>query len=263
MFVDIQLCCLKKLKNELSASPAHVLIIYFWLARFNKETDYPHSKNLSEGSHGLSIVVGNKSLKKRNGSLKPLLRDESHDTNHSKTSIVQLLNKTIGLGLLTLVLREAKGIKKVEGDRVGDHAVFGKGWVLSWNTTTHVVSASGFTEPFQKSNEENDLPLGSIRECIPLFRRGSSGVGVGSATEISGEGPVNSVGLNNVSDEGGHGNTSVLDLTLTQECDGFVIGVTPDSGGGKLKWIVELLYIKKQELSIKVATFLQADKSIT
>ena len=66
------------------------------------------------------------------------------------------------------------------------------------DSSTHVVSSGGFTEPFEETDKQNDLPLSSKGKCIPLFRWGA-----GSRREwrsISGNGPreVNSVGLDNV-----------------------------------------------------------------
>jgi hypothetical protein len=52
--------------------------------------------------------------------------------------------------------------------------------------------------------------------------------------------PVNSVRLHNVSNEGCHGDTSVLDFCLAQEANGCVVRLTPDGDSGQFKWIVVL-----------------------
>ncbi len=47
------------------------------------------------------------------------------------------------------------------------------------------------------------------------------------------------VGLNNVSNEGEHGNTSVLDLGLTKPSDGGLISLSPEVLIGEGKRIIE------------------------
>eukprot|EP01083_Nonionella_stella_P219957 787424_1 len=193
-----------------------------------------------ERSHGLSIVVGNKSLKKRNTSLNPLFGDESHNTNHGQSSIVDLLNKSSALLLGTLILREAKGIEKVQGHGMGDHAMIRKLGISSRHSSAHVMRAGRFAEPLEESDEEDDLPLGGGGEGVPLFRRRSGGAGEGGAVEGDGPGEADAVGLDDVSYEGGHGDAAVLDFGVTEEGDGVVVGVSPDGGGGELEGIVEL-----------------------
>jgi hypothetical protein len=102
------------------------------------------------------------------------------------------------------------------------------------------MGTSRLREPFQEPNEKDDLPLGSIRKSIPLFWWGSSRVGVWVSGKVDGEGPVDSVRLDNVPDEGCHCNASVFDLTVTEECDGVIVGVSPDGCGGEFERIVEL-----------------------
>lgn len=93
------------------------------------------------------------------------------------------------------------------------------------------MSSGSLGEPFKESNEKDDLPLGCIGKSIPLFRGRSGGVGEGRSVEGSGPGEVDSVGLDNVSYKGGHGDASVLDFRVAEECDGFVVGASPDGGG--------------------------------
>lgn len=111
---------------------------------------------------------------------------------------------------------------------------------FTWLASTHVVSSGGLREPLQESDHEKDLPLGNIREGIPLLWRGTSIIWEWGS--IRGDWPweVCAVGLGDVTDKGKHSNTSMLDLRVTQECDGSLVGVTPDSGAGKLKRVVEL-----------------------
>lgn len=111
------------------------------------------------------------------------------------------------------------------------------------------MGTSSLREPLQESNEKNDLPLGSITKCIPLFWWRSGSVGVGISGEIDGEWPVDSVGLDNVSDEGGHGNASVFDFGVTKEGDGVIVGVSPDGCGGEFERIVKLKFTRDGRVS--------------
>lgn len=111
---------------------------------------------------------------------------------------------------------------------------------FTWLASTHVVSSGGLREPLQESDYEKDLPLSNIRKGIPLLWRGTSIIWEWGA--IRGDWPweVCAVGLGDVTNKGKHSNTSMLDLRVTQEGDGILVGVTPDSGAGKLKRVVEL-----------------------
>ncbi len=145
--------------------------------------------------------MGNYTLKKRNGSLNLLLGKESDDTDLCQSSVVELLDKSLGLLLLGLLSGEAKGIEEVQRNRVGDKVTVSEVGEFTGLSSTHVVSSSGLTPPLKESNEEDDLPLGGIGEGIPLLRRRSGGVWVGGSVGRDGEGEVDSVGLNNVSCE--------------------------------------------------------------
>ena len=93
-----------------------------------------------------------------------------------------------------------------------------EGWVFS-----DLVGLVDVPEPFEDTNETDDLCLGFERKGVPLGRRGEVG-GRGHGT-IGGQSPwEDKVGLDNVSNEGGHGNTSVLDLSFSEESDG-ILGV--------------------------------------
>ncbi len=118
--------------------------------------------------------------------------------------------------------------------------VIGEVRVGTWLSSTHVVSSSSLREPFQESNEENDLPLGGVTESIPLLRWRASIRWERSAIGRDWPWEVDAIGLDNVTNKGSHGHATVLDLGVTQESNGLFIGVTPDGDGGKLKRIVVL-----------------------
>jgi hypothetical protein len=111
----------------------------------------------------------------------------------------------------------------------------------TWGSSTHVVSSGGLREPLQESNKENDLPLGGSWKSIPLLWRGTGIEWEWCSIRRNWPWEVDSVGLDNVTDESSHGDTSVLNLSLTQKSDGFIVGVAPDSDTGKLKRIIVLL----------------------
>ena len=48
-----------------------------------------------------------------------------------------------------------------------------------------------------------------------------------------------SIRVDNVSDEGEHGNTAVLDLGVSQEADGGLVSSTPEICLGKVEGIIE------------------------
>jgi hypothetical protein len=97
---------------------------------------------------------------------------------------------------------------------MGDHSKFTEFGIGPGNATTHVVRAGGLGIPFEETNEENDLPLGGGGESIPLFWWRAGRGGEGRAVEGNWPGEMNSVRLDNVAHEGGHGHTSVLDFGL-------------------------------------------------
>ena len=121
----------------------------------------------------------------------------------------------------------------------------------------------------QESNEKDDLKLGGEWKGIPLFGWGTKHVDKSTEYEIEGQkrcqqaiwdasykylqigGRVgssrgsqrpreNEVGLDNVTNEGGHSNTSVLDLRVAKEGNGGFVAVSPDGGCGQLKGVVVL-----------------------
>ena len=172
-----------------------------------------------ERSHRFASIWWYKSLKKGDGSSNLLFSKETHDTNLGQSSVVEFGNFSLGLGLLAPVGAQAKGIEKVEWDRVGDLGRFSELGVGTWFSSPHVVCSVGLGEMFQETNEKDDLPLGGIRKSIPLLWWRSSIRWEWLSSESHWPWPVDSVGLDDVSDEGGHGNTSVLDLCLAKEAD--------------------------------------------
>lgn len=108
----------------------------------------------------------------------------------------------------------------------------------SWLSSAHVVGTVGLREVLQEADEKDDLPLSGVRKSIPLLGWGKGFV---DGTIVrSGPGEVDSVGLNDVTNEGSHGNTSVLDLSMTQEADACFLALSPDIDGSNLPWIVVL-----------------------
>ena len=75
----------------------------------------------------------------------------------------------------------------------------------------------------------SDLDLGSGRERIPLLRRRAGGGEVAEAEPrgLDGPGPVDAVGLDDVPDEGEHGDAAVLDLRVAQEANRRLLTLAP------------------------------------
>ena len=146
-----------------------------------------------------------KSSKGGNRSRDVVGSDESHDSNHSKTSVVQftvLLHlQSIGINIREIELREDnfRGVSSL-----------------------HVVGALGFTGEFTNEDHSQNLGLSGIRNGIP----GIEGLHCGKRFEgnIRAEHTreVESRGLDPVSSEGKHGNTAVLEFGGTEPSKGLV-----------------------------------------
>ena len=191
-------------------------------------------------SHWLAIVVADNSLEKWDGSINLLLGQESHDSDHSQTSVVEFLDKALGLLFLTGVLAEAKRIKEVLRHRVRDEfRVLAELGVLSWSSSLHVVGSGGLREPLQESNKGDDLGLAQERKGIPLLRRGSS-AGEHVSSHVNWPREVDSGGSDKVSNESSHGNTAVLDLGLTDEANGLLVGESSELGRKEVDGVVHL-----------------------
>ena len=101
-----------------------------------------------------------------------------------------------------------------------------------------VVRGGKLTPELKESDESKDLPLGVVSDGVPESR----GVGLrgeGGSVHLHGPWELDSVGVDNVSYEGEHGNTSVLDLSMTEESNGGLVGSSPESSLGEVKRIVE------------------------
>ncbi len=165
---------------------------------------------LGERSHDLTIVRLDNATKGRDGSRDLGLGKESEDTQHSKTSVVDFDLKSTGLGFITLVLAESQRIVKVERNRVGKRDGV-EVREVSRLSSAHVVLvgvSADLTPGFQEKNESEDLPLGGIADLVPEFRWVVVGRESGSV-HLHGPWEFDSVGVDNVSDEGEHSNTSV------------------------------------------------------
>jgi hypothetical protein len=175
----------------------------------------PKCMSLTERSHDLSGIRRDNSLKKRNRSGDLLLRKESKDTDLSQSAVVDLGNASSGLGFIALLAGEAEGVEKVEGDRVRDLVRVRELGEGTRRSSLHVVGSVGLREVLQESNEEDDLPFRGIGKGVPLLWGRSSSKRERGTVEGHGPREVDSVGLHDVTDEGSHGNTSVLDLSVT------------------------------------------------
>ena len=128
---------------------------------------------------------------------------------------------------------EAKGVvKALEGDGVGNGI---EGGVLARNAALGVVgetrlnAAAGgeLTVELEEANEEDDLNAGGEGKGIPLLGRRKASGGEGGSVQSHGPGEVE-VGLHAVTDEGGHGDTAVLDLGLSEPSNGELIALAPE-----------------------------------
>ena len=208
----------------------------------NLKAEWSSNNIGGEWGHWLSIVSLDDSGKNWNGTWGALLRKESKDSDLGKTSVVDLGTKTRLLLLLGHVLGELEWVVQVEWNWVWDslwssHEV----WVVAWLSTGHVVlvGRSGqFRPELKEGNNPEDLPLGGIGDGVPERRW----VGLsweGSSVHLHGPWELDSVGMHNVSDESEHSNTPVLDLSMTEESDGGLVGGTPELSLGEVEWIVE------------------------
>jgi len=194
-----------------------------------------------EWNHNVSIVWDSNSAQGGYGSWDGIGTQESENSEHGKTSIVQFSGKTTLLGLLRHVLGEAEWIVKVKYE-VNIVTEEGEGWELSRLTSAHVMrnfsSASTFIPKLESGDDGEDLPLRAYWNGIPLSLRTEVSTWVGSSGKTLCPWEYN-VTLNDVSYEGKHGNTSVLDLGLTKESNGGFISLSPEILIGEGKRIVE------------------------
>mmetsp|Transcript_16187 Transcript_16187/g.25260 ORF Transcript_16187/g.25260 Transcript_16187/m.25260 type:complete len:257 (-) Transcript_16187:29-799(-) len=187
-----------------------------------------------ERNHGVSRIGDGDSTKGGNRSRDGISAQEAEDSELCQTSVVDLLDETSLLLLSAHVLVEAEGVEEVEHEvHVITEEVERR--VLSGLTSGHVVghlSATALVPKLEHGDDEEDLPLGANRDGIPLLLRAEVRAGVGGTGEGLGPGEDN-VGLDNVPNEGSHGNTSVLDLGLTKEANGGLVTLSPEVSIGK------------------------------
>jgi hypothetical protein len=188
---------------------------------------------VTSGNQVTSVGLDN-STQGRDTSGHGLFAQETEKTKHGQSSIVNFRLQSLSLGSLGLVLGQTKGVKQIERNGVGNgSSEFGE---LSWLSSLHVVRNGEFRVRkrrghlgvnFQESNEGKDLVLGFDGKGSPLFRRRKISGRPCGAVHLHGPGP-DEVGLDAVPDEREHGNTSVLDLGMTQETDGGIISFLPE-----------------------------------
>lgn len=191
-----------------------------------------------ERSPVVSVVALDNVGQHRDGSRNCLGSDKSEDTDHCQTTVVDLYLEASGLGFLALVLGGADRVEKVQWDRV-------RKFSIEFGEFTNLVRLIDVGEPFEESNESDNLGLGRKWKGIPLGRRGK--ISGRMHVSVGGKGPrEDEVALNNVSDKGGHGNTSVLDLGLSEESDGVFLVHAVKAGRSKVQRIPE--FDKRVEL---------------
>ena len=161
-----------------------------------------------ERGHWLSIVVGNNTGKKRNGSISALCRKESENSKHGSTAIVDFGTETRFLLVLAHVLGEAEGIVQVEWDRVWDsirsRGEIGEVTGLSSPHVMCVVRGGELTPEFKEANEAENLPLGGVRDGVPKGGGVSGGIREGSSIHLHRPWELDSVSMDNVSYESKH-----------------------------------------------------------
>jgi len=208
-----------------------------------------------ERNHWVSRVRDGNSVKGGNGTGDFVSTEEAEDTKLGKTSVVDFSTKTLFLGLFGHLGVEAKGIVKVE-DRVDSITERLEGGVLTRLAALGVVrqvSATTFVPKFKGSDDGEDLPLGTNGDGIPLGFRGKVGGGVCCTGQSLRPGEVD-IGLDNVSNEGKHSNTAVLDFGLTEETNGSFVTHVPEVSGAKVQRIVETnLGVKFLGKSLKIS----------
>ena len=129
-----------------------------------------------ERNHRISIVGNDSSqfIQEWNRSRNLVRGQESNDTKHGQSSIVDLSLETLRLRFLALILVETKGIVKVQ-DEVDIVPKRLCGGVLSRSSSSTVMLtgslslSTSLTVDFQQGDDTEDLPLGSFWDHIPLL----------------------------------------------------------------------------------------------
>mmetsp|Transcript_2468 Transcript_2468/g.5536 ORF Transcript_2468/g.5536 Transcript_2468/m.5536 type:complete len:275 (-) Transcript_2468:531-1355(-) len=196
---------------------------------------------LGERCHDFSSVRLDDSRQTGDTSGKSGFNEEAENTKHGKTSVVDFDFQSTGLLLVAGTLAESEGVEQVEWDRVGkiDGVEVGEVTRLSSSHVMLVVVGAEFTPKFQEEDEPEDLPLRVIGDFVPKLRRV---VSCWERSSIHHHWPreFDSVGVDNVSNEGKHGNTSVLDFGVSEESDSGIVSLFPEVPGRKTKRIVVL-----------------------
>ena len=182
-----------------------------------------------EGSHDLSSVGLDNARKNGNGSRDSLLGEETDNSKHGQSTVVDLLDESFGLVFLRSVLGKLERIEKVQ--RGGVRNVV-KGWVLAWLSSLSVVGSVAVVAqlgiPFEETNKADDLNLSGHRKGIPLLGRGQ----IYARWRVASEGGPreDKVRLDDVSNEGSHSDTAV-----------------PGSEDGRFECVVEILDGRSQQ----------------
>ncbi len=125
-----------------------------------------------EGDHAVTIVRNSNVLQQGYRSFNLVGREESEDTEHGQTPVVHFRESSARLLLFRTILGEAEGIEQVKGkvDIVSEGLQAG---ILPRHPSLRVVRDSlkvgHFVPYFQESDEGEDLPLGRLRDGIPLL----------------------------------------------------------------------------------------------
>ena len=194
-----------------------------------------------ERNHGVTLVRDGDAAEGRDGSRDGVGAEEAEDSKHGKTSVVDFGDQPLLLGLLSHLGVEAKRIVEVE-DEVDIVTEEVELRVLARLASSGVVgkdSTSALVPELQHGDDEEDLPLGGFRDGIPLGLRHEVRGRVGITSKSLGP-REDEVGLDNVSNEGEHSNTSVLDLSVTEESDGSLVTDAVEVIVGKVDGVVEL-----------------------
>mmetsp|Transcript_15390 Transcript_15390/g.32560 ORF Transcript_15390/g.32560 Transcript_15390/m.32560 type:complete len:279 (+) Transcript_15390:226-1062(+) len=193
-------------------------------------------------NHGITLVWDSNTVQSRDRSRDLVSAQESKDGKLSKTAVVEFGLKATLFGLFRHILVEAKGIIQVQNEvhiipEQGERGVFSG--LTSLGVVRHGSSATALIPKLQHGDDGKDLPLGSQGNSVPLRlwneirgRVGSSRKGLGPRED--------EVRLNNVSHEGEHGNSPVLDFGLTQPSDGGLVALAPEVLFGEVERIVVL-----------------------
>eukprot|EP01083_Nonionella_stella_P050657 134672_1 len=151
------------------------------------------------------------------GASKLLMHHKSKDSHHSSTSIVQLNGTLLKLGLLVELVPSTpeSSVTKISREFVSE--------------SIHVLHDGNL----QQTNEGEDLDSSLDRDGISTVDGGPAvGVGVeGMSGRVDVSSEVSSGAGEDVTQEGKLGNTSVLDLNVTEAVESLLVGLVQKSKG--------------------------------